>query len=144
MENDVNPHFVEQEMGQQKFQPNVPRVRREFGEIVSQSDSLFGKKVEIVDIREKDLIIKHPTLGYRLVYQFDEVKLDRNDTDRMEWLNSNPISIDFVEIGSGYPKNVKIQFPNGFFRVRFGRKDDTNRFGTFREAVDALMDGKIK
>jgi hypothetical protein len=122
----------------------IHKIRRQYCEVIDPKDELFGKKVEIVEYRENDLLIRQPITGFRLAYKYDEVKLERTDTDRIEWLNKNPhFQIHFIE-SKNFVTTLKERYPRGYFRVIFGRKDDTNRFVTFRECVDALMDGKFK
>jgi hypothetical protein len=53
-------------------------------------------------------------------------------------------SITFTKCNPNWHESVKAKWPKGFWRVTFGPKDDTNRFAKFTEALDAVIDNKIK
>ena len=61
------------------------------------------------------------------------------DTERIDWLEKTKMNVNHVPV-----KNVfmgwRDRYPNGYWRVVFGRKDDSNRFQTLRELIDAQKD----
>ncbi len=73
----------------------------------------------------------------------------RTDAHRFAWYATwraanEYRSITFTKPNPEWHESVKAKWPRGFWRISFGPKDDTNRFATFAEAVDAAMDKKIK
>ncbi len=63
------------------------------------------------------------------------------DTEILNWLENNAGKITFHEIDA-IPLG-KSNGKNGYWRKIFGRKDETNRFHSLREAVAAQLDDAI-
>lgn len=66
-----------------------------------------------------------------------------DDTQRLNWLSENFAFSDgtarfrFHPFRETWHATVKAKFPQGFWSRNYGPKDETNRWATLREAIDA-------
>jgi len=66
------------------------------------------------------------------------------DTEILDWLEKSKQAVSHVPVNRVF-EGWRDRYPNGYWRIICGRKDDSNRFQTLRQLVEAqqIKEGKI-